>query len=286
MGAYAPLLVFFGVAGAVGLAFFAFWDRVVARIAAFTEPLRLVLERAAIRMKAEELAFIVLGAAVVPWGLLVVFLKPGILIGVLLLAGTSVLSFVGTRWWVNHRVAKRLGAFNTQLETTLRLIAGALRVGLGLRQSLVTVVSDMPEPTRLEFSRVLSQTHIGVSIYDALDQLSARMPSGEMTMFTRALRVQSQTGGNLTRVLENLADTIKQRRRLARKIRALTSEAVTTKYIITALPVAVGAFILTFEPDMRHGLLMTKVGWICLGVVLCLLSLGWWMFGRLSQLDI
>lgn len=283
---YVPVIVFFGVAGAVGLAFFAFWDRVVGRIAGLTEPLRLTLERAAIHIKAEELAFIVLAAAVIPWGLLVVFLKPNILLGAALLALTSVLAFFGTRAWVRHRVAKRLGAFNTQLETTLRLIAGALRVGLGLRQSLVTVVQDMGDPTRIEFSRALSQTHIGVSIYDALDQLCERMPSSEMTMFTKALRVQSQTGGNLTRVLENLADTIKQRRRLARKIRALTSEAVTTKYIITSLPIVVGAFILIFEQDMRHGLLMTTLGRICLGVVLFLLALGWWLFDLLSRLDI
>jgi tight adherence protein B len=286
MGAYAPLFVFFGVAGAVGLAFFAFYDRLVSRIERFTEPLRLVLERAAIRIKAEQLAFGVLIAAVVPWGLLIIFLKPSILIGLLLLLVTSGLALFGTRAWVNYRVKKRLGAFNTQLETTLRLIAGALRVGLGLRQSLVTVVSDMADPTRVEFSRVLSQTHIGVSIYDALDQLAERMPSSEMLMFTRALRVQSQTGGNLTRVLENLADTIKQRRRLARKIRALTSEAVTTKYIITGLPIGVGAFIMIFEADMRHGLLMTTVGRVCLGVVFGLLAVGWWLFDRLSQLDI
>jgi tight adherence protein B len=283
---YAPAFVFLGVAGAVALGLIAFWDRVMATIGRTIEPLRLVLERAAIRIKAEELAFIALGCAIVPWGILVLVLRPGPLIGILLLAASSVMSFFGMRAWVNFRVARRLASFNNQLETALRLVGGALRVGLGLRQALVTVVMDMPDPARMEFMRVLSQTQIGVGIYDALDQLAERMPSGEMSMFTRAVRVQSQTGGNLTRVLENLADTIKQRRRIARKIRALTSEAVTTKYIITALPVAMGVFIMTFEPDMRAGLLFTTVGQICLAVVVSLLVSGWLMFGKLSQLDI
>ena len=112
------------------------------------------------------------------------------------------------------------------------------------------------------------------------------MPSGEMSMMTRAIRIQSTTGGNLGKVLENLAETIKQRRRINRKIAALTAEAKFSKYIISALPICVGAFIMTFEPDMRTGLLFTLIGNICLGVVVGLIAIGWIVFGRLSRLDI
>ena len=286
MTALAPFIVVIGVIGAVALGFVAFWERVSAWLSQLTEPYRASLERAAIRMKAEELVFIVLIAATAPWGLAVAILRPGPVMGILMLGGTSLLAYYGTRMWINHRVAKRLGTFNNQLETVLRLISGALRVGLGLRQSLVTVVADMPDPSRVEFSRVLSQTQIGVGIYDALDQLAERMPSSEMTMLTKAVRVQSQTGGNLTHVLDNLADTIKQRRRIARKVKALTAEAVTTKYIITALPVGVGAFVISCEPGIRHGLLGTMVGWICMAIVVFLLGFGWWLFGQLSRIDV
>ncbi len=115
----------------------------------------------------------------------------------------------------------------------------------------------MPDPARVEFTRVLSQTQIGVSLYDALDALAERMPSGEMNMMARAIRLQGQTGGNLSRVLENMAGTIKERRRLAQKIRALTAEARATKWIITGLPIFVGIFVTTFESDIREGLFYT-----------------------------
>ena len=286
MAAFAPIFIFVGVAGAVAIGCIAFWDRLIAWISGHLEPYRKMLERAAIRVKAEELAFIVLGFAVVPWGISVAFLKPSPALGILMLAGTSFLSFSGTRFWIRRRVRKRLTKFDDQLEMALRLVSGALRVGLGLRQAIVSVVQDMPDPARVEFSRVLTQTQIGVSIYDALDQLAERMPSSEMLMMTRAIRVQSQSGGNLTRVLDNLADTIKQRRRIRRKIKALTAEAVTSKYIIAALPIAVGGFIMVMEPDMRDALCHTMPGWICLGVVLGLLAVGWWMFGMLIDVDI
>jgi Flp pilus assembly protein TadB len=286
MASVAPFFVLIGVAGAVAIACVAFWDRLVTYVASRTEPYRKMLERAAIPIKAEELALMVIVAAIIPWGVLTFLLKPSPFVGVLMLAGTSGLAYMGVQGYVNLKIGRRLGAFNNQLEIVLRLITGALRVGLGLRQALITVVSDMPDPARIEFSRVLSQTQIGVSIYDALDQLAERMPSSEIFMMTRAIRIQSGTGGNLGKVLENLAETIKQRRKLNRKIAALTSEAKFTKYIISALPVGVATFIMVFEPDMRDGLVFTLIGRLCLGVVIGLIVVGWIVFGRLSRLDI
>ncbi len=278
--------ILLGVAGAVVLGCIAFWNNLVAWVAVKMEPSRVLLERAAIPIKAEELAMIVIGIAVIPWILLLALIKPQPALGVLMLVGTSVMAFVGTRGYIEHRIAKRLQQFSNQLEVVLRLITGAMRVGLGLRQALLQVVSDMADPARIEFSRVLSQTQIGVSIYDALDQLSERMPSGELTMMTRSIRLNGATGGNLGKVLENLAETIKQRRKLNRKIAALTAEAKFTKYIISALPIGVGAFIMVFEPDMRAGLVGTLLGRICLAVVVGLIALGWVWFGALSRLDV
>ncbi|HEV3154091.1 MAG TPA: type II secretion system F family protein [Candidatus Baltobacteraceae bacterium] len=280
-----PLLVL-GVGGAVAYAFFSYWQKMVGVIARLIEPYRTGLEKAAIPAKSEELALAVLAFATIPWGIVMFLLRPNFVVGAATLVITSCLAFFGVRAWINVRIGKRLTEFNNQLEMALRLIAGAMRVGLGLRQALVNVVTDMPDPARVEFTRVLSQTQIGVSLYDALDALADRMPSGEMFMMARAIRLQGQTGGNLSRVLENMAGTIKERRRLAQKIRALTAEARTTKWIITGLPVFVAAFVTTFEPDIREGLFYTMIGRGCVVIVIGLLALGWWIFNKISQLDI
>ncbi|MGH3849648.1 MAG: type II secretion system F family protein [Pseudonocardiaceae bacterium] len=282
----AQLAIFFGVTTAVGIGLWAFWGRIVAYLGRFTEPYRTGLERAAIPIKSEELVIGILAASVIPWGLIMFVGRPSPLLGAALLIGLVLAAFLGCRGWINLKIAKRLNQFNNQLEIVLRLIAGAMKVGMGLRQALVMVVTDMPDPARIEFNRVLSQTTIGISIYDALDQLTLRMPSSEIIMMSRAIRLQSQTGGNLGKVLENLAETIKQRRRLERKVKALTSEAEASKYIITALPVMVGAFLLTFEPDMRAGLLFTTPGRFCAILAVILLGVGWWLFGRISRFDV
>jgi len=79
---------------------------------------------------------------------------------------------------------------------------------------------------------------------------------------------------------------IKQRRRIDRRIKSLTSESRSSRMVITALPVVVTAFILAFEPDMRAGLLGTLIGHIVLAIAGLLLTCGWFLFGHLGKIDV
>ncbi len=280
-----PYVIFLGVAGVVALVFVSLWERIVELLSPLTAGYRRDLERAGIQVKAEELVFGIIGFAVIMWGAILLLTHPNPLIGAAELLGCGVLAFYSASVWVQGRIKKRLRLFNEQLEIALRLMSSGLRVGLGLRQALTTVVQEMPEPARIEFGRVLGQTSIGVSIYDALDQLSGRMPSNELTMMAKAIRVQSQTGGNLGHVLEVLAETIKQRRKITRKVRALTSEARASGYVITALPIFVGGFILVAEPHMRGSLFGTLIGRLSLLGTFTLIAVGQLIMNRMTDFE-
>ena len=134
--------------------------------------------------------------------------------------------------------------------------------------------------------RVIGQTNIGMSMYDALDLLSERLPSNEMTMLARAIRLQSQTGGNLAKVLEQLASTIKERRRLQRKIKAITSEGRATGGIIGALPVGVGVLILATNPNMRDAMFLTQIGHYALGLAIALEGMGVYVLALMIKVDV
>jgi tight adherence protein B len=270
----------------VGFVAWRFWDAALSLIAPFAAPYRTLLERAAIRTTEKEIAFRMLAVSIVIWGLYVFYYHPDAWIGIVTLPVSFALTFYAFGIWIKSRISKRLMTFNNQLEIALRLMTSGLRAGLGLRQALVVVVSEMPDPIRIEFNRVLSQTSIGVSVYDALDMLNDRMPSAEMLMMTKAIRIQAKTGGNLGRVLETLAETIKQRRRIDRKVATLTSEARASSYVMTALPIFVGGFIMFFEPPMRDGLLGTFIGRIMLGGALGCLVLGQIVMNAMSKVEV
>ena len=286
MTTFLPYLIAALVMLGAGFVAWRFWDAAITLIAPFAAPYRTLLERAAVRTTEGEIAFRMLAVSIVVWGLYIFFYRPAAWVGIV----TMPVSFAVTFWafgiWIKSRISKRLQLFNNQLEIALRLMTSGLRAGLGLRQALVVVVSEMPDPIRIEFNRVLSQTSIGVSVYDALDMLNQRMPSSEMLMMTKAIRIQSKTGGNLGRVLETLAETIKPRRRIDRKVATLTSEARASSYVMTGLPIFIGIFIIGFQPAMRDSLLGTFLGRLMLLGSMGLLVLGQLVMNAMSKVDV
>jgi tight adherence protein B len=286
MVAVAPFAIIFGAMAAVGLLFYSFWDRITAPLSRISTMYTEDLERAAIKIHSEQIVVGILGFSISAWLMAVVILKPGIPIAALLLpimVGAAVLIF---RSFVRGRAAKRAKEFNEQLEMVLRMMSSGLRVGLGLRQALVLVTEDVADPARVEFARAVGETNIGMTLNDALEGLGRRMPSDELRMMIDAIRVQSQTGGNLAKILDHLASTIKSRREIRRKVSALTGEARAGAWVIGVLPIFVGGFVMLTQSIMRDAMIGTTIGHIGFGLFVVLEGLGVLTLRQLLQFEI
>jgi tight adherence protein B len=286
MVAVAPFAIIFGAMAAVGLLFYSFWDRITAPLSRISTMYTEDLERAAIKIHSEQIVVGILGFSISAWLMAVVILKPGIPIAALLLpimVGAAVLIF---RSFVRGRAEKRAKQFNEQLEMVLRMMSSGLRVGLGLRQALVLVTEDVADPARVEFARAVGETNIGMTLNDALEGLGRRMPSDELRMMIDAIRVQSQTGGNLAKILDHLASTIKSRREIRRKVSALTGEARAGAWVIGVLPIFVGGFVMLTQSIMRDAMIGTTIGHIGFGLFIVLEGLGVFTLRQLLQFEI
>jgi tight adherence protein B len=282
----APFAIVLGVIAAVGLAIYALWDRAAGALDRVVADFGTELDRGGIEIPPERVAAVLALAAAGLWLAAAFAVRPDPLRAALFVPVAFGVAVFGFRTWVRRRAAARQKKFAEQLELALRLIANALRVGLGMRQALVVVVDEMPEPARGEFARVLTRTNIGVSLDDALADLVRRMPSDELRMMVDAIRMQTQTGGNLGRILDHLAATIKARRQIARKVLSLTGEARMSAWVIGFLPVGVGGFIMFSQPQMRTALLGTAVGHGCLIAFVTLEVLGVFVLSRVMRLDV
>jgi tight adherence protein B len=243
------------------------------------------LDRADMSIKPEEFALAVLGAGATLWIGLVLMLHQGLLISICALPLSLAMCVLGGSLYLSMRGDRRVNKFTDQLELVLRMLSGALRVGLGLRQAIILVTEEVPDPARREFMRVIGRANIGISISDALDELAKNIPGNEMLMFARVVRVQMQTGGDLAKVLDRLAATIRDRRRIFRKMKSLTAQGRYGAYIVGGLPLVVGGFVIWTQPDMGNALLHTKVGNICLGMVAGLETLAIFVLNRILILD-
>ena len=258
----APVAIVIGTAAAAGLLFYSSWDRISAWLGGMTSFLAGDIERAGLKIHSEQIVVGTVGFSLTAWSFFIILLRPNIFLSLLVLAAFLGMALLGFRSYLRGKVKKRTNAFNEQLEMVLRMISNGLRVGLGMRQAIVLVTEELEDPARGEFLRVFGQTNIGVSLNDALDALVLRMPSEELRMMVDAIRVQSQTGGNLAKIMDHLAGTIKGRRAVTRKIKALTGEAIAGAWVLGALPVLVGGAVMLMEPDMRDSMLNTFAGHI------------------------
>jgi|SRR5579862_1299182 len=278
--------IFIGWSATAFFTFFSFWGSVnrkaTARVTTITE----LLDRAGIRMAPQEIVMTVSAGIALAWIAFVFLLKPPLILSILMLPVFTGVGVGGFYAFVKFRIQKRLDAFIEQLETALRLIASSIRVGLGIRQALALVVEELPDPSQYEFRRVIGQTNIGASVFDAMDSLAARMPCNEMLMVARVFRVQAETGGDLARILEQLADTIKGRRQVHRKINSLTAEGRMSAWVLTLIPLVLGLFIVTTQAEMGHALLYTAIGHMVIAVIAVLEVLGFLWVRKILQVDV
>jgi Flp pilus assembly protein TadB len=265
--ALVPIAVFAGVSATVFFAFFSFWSSVNERANARVRSLSDQLDRAGIRTGSQEIVLSVVSGGAIVWIAILLLLHPPLWLSLALLPAIAAVGAGGFSAYVNFAIGRRLKGFCSQLESATRLLAGGLRVGLGLRQALAMVVEELPDPARHEFRRVIGQTNLGASVYDAFDDLAERMPSHECLMLSRVFRVQSETGGDLARILDQLAETIKHRRQVTRKCDALTAEGRMSAWVLMLIPLCLGAFIAATQESMGHALLFTSVGHVVLLIV-------------------
>lgn len=285
MAALTPIaVIILGIAAAIFL-FNSSWAPISRRIERFGNSFSGDMEIVGMTMPPARLAFVALGAGMSLWVVALVTLSPPLFLGIALFIVCIGGALFYTRAYVERRKAARILMFQDQLEGSLRTIAGGLRVGLGIQQAIVMVGEQSRDPARHEFTRVIGLTNMGVSIFDAFDQLAVRMKNPETAMLARVIRVQAQTGGDLANVLENLADTIRDRRRLTRRVNAITAQGRATGWLLGLIPIAVGLFLVVAEPQLRDSSLHTPLGQTFLAASLGLDALAIFTLMRITKLD-
>jgi len=232
------------------------------------------LDLAGIRRKPSEWVLLGCCAGVFVTALLTA-LTQSLLVGVL--AGVLV-GWLGMRLFVSVRIARRRAAFADQLPDVLQLVAGSLQSGFSLPQALDAVVRDDTQPAAGEFSRALAETRIGGELEAALDRVAERMASTDLRWSVIAIRIQRSVGGNLVEVLRNTVEMMRERAKLRRHVRALSAEGRLSAYILVALPVLVGAWLMLSRRSYMRPLYTTPFGLTMLIGSIVLVVLGsFWM---------
>ncbi|MGI9392946.1 MAG: type II secretion system F family protein, partial [Parvibaculales bacterium] len=178
------------------------------------------------------------------------------------------------RWLLKTLTRRRLRAFEEKFVDAIDIIVRGVRSGLSVNQCLQIIANEMDAPVGGEFSRLMENLDLGVSVSDALKRLSERVPSAEVQFFSVVLSVQQQTGGNLAESLQNLSHVLRERRKLRSKIISISQEAKVSAGIIGALPIVVSLALYFVAPEYITVMFTTLIGQILIAAAVIWMAMG------------
>jgi len=175
------------------------------------------------------------------------FLIGGGLLGAVGLAFAA--GFGLPRWILGYLKKRREKKFLKALPDAVDVIVRGIKAGLPLFESIKVVAADAPEPLKGEFMAIIETQAIGMPLGEACARLFDRMPVPEANFFGIVIAIQQKSGGNLSEALGNLSKVLRDRKKMAEKIQAMSMEAKASAGIIGALPPIVMLLVYLTTPD-------------------------------------
>jgi tight adherence protein B len=252
-----------------------------AKAQGFSEKLDAQLEAAGSNLRSGE--FVV---ATVGGGLLGAVLGAAMLRNLMLAGVIGIVGALGPTVVLRMSLGKRSDKMREQLPDVLTIMASSLRAGHSFLQALDTVAREIPAPAQVEFQRLVAEIRLGRPAEDALEALADRVGSADFRWAVLAVNIQREVGGNLAEILDNVADTLRERAMMRRQIKVLTAEGRLSAWVLAILPFAIALYMFAVNPEYISLLVTTQVGLIMLGTGGVLMILGILWMRKIVDIDV
>ncbi|MCK4532164.1 type II secretion system F family protein [bacterium] len=222
-----------------------------------------------IKVKEKQMGlFLILGMLMI--GVFVYFMTKNIVLAVFAVAGSVVLP----RLFVKFAKAKHSKKFDEQLVEALILLSNSLKAGLDLTQGMQLIVRDMPAPISDEFKLVLQETNIGSPLEASLENLANRINSELVRFIVTAIVIQRESGGDITKILDQVVRSIRDNHSLMRKVQVLTAQGILESGVSFVLPWGLAVALSIMKPGFLNPLFHHPIG-----VIILLAATGWQIIG-------
>ncbi len=178
---------------------------------------------------------------------------------------------------------KRFDKFEELFPDAMDFLARSVRAGHAFTSGLEMIAQEMDEPLAGEFRRVFEQQNLGMPIKEALQNLVVRMPLPDVQIFTTALIIQRETGGNLAEILDNLSLVMRERFKMTRYIRTVTAQGRLSRTILMALPPGLLAYMYMVNRPYTQLLFTNPSLRIALYVAIILQVIGFFWIKKIIQ---
>jgi tight adherence protein B len=189
------------------------------------------------------------------------------------------------RWMLSYLKKRREANFLKALPDAVDVIVRGIKAGLPLFESIKVVAADAPEPLKSEFLAIIETQAIGMPLGEACARLFERMPVPEANFFGIVIAIQQKSGGNLSEALGNLSKVLRDRKKMAEKIQAMSMEAKASAGIIGSLPPIVMLLVYLSTPQYISLLWTHPTGQLMLVGCVIWMSIGIFVMKRMINFD-
>jgi tight adherence protein B len=189
------------------------------------------------------------------------------------------------RWLLNFLKKRREKKFLAALPDAVDVIVRGIKAGLPLFESIKVVAADAPQPLKGEFLSIIETQAIGMPLGEACTRLYERMPLPEANFFGIVIAIQQKSGGNLAEALGNLSKVLRDRKKMAEKIQAMSMEAKASAGIIGSLPPIVMFLVYLTTPSYISLLWTHPTGQLMLAGCVLWMSMGIFVMKKMINFD-
>ncbi len=231
------------------------------------------LQRAGIVMPLASFVVLLGCVGVVAFGVGMVLLG-SVLVGLLFAVAVPIVAKI----WLSWRTGRVYRKFADQLPQALQLMAASLRAGHGFDRVLDAVAREIDSPLGPELARAANEARLGRDMVAALEDVAARMHSDDFKWVAAAISAQRETGGNLNEILDQVAETIRERQHVRMQVMALSAEGRLSAVILMLLPVGIGGYYALVSGETMTTFVDSGIGKLLLaGSLVAYVLGGLWM---------
>ena len=126
---------------------------------------------------------------------------------------------------------------------------------------------------------------LGISEEDALKNLLSRVDSEDLRLIVNVILIQKDIGGNLSEVLDNISETIREREKIKNELKTLTAQGRLSGIILMLIPIFLGVTIYLFNKEYILLLFTTSIGLIMVAAAVLSELLGLLMIRKIINID-
>jgi tight adherence protein B len=198
-----------------------------------------------------------------------------------LLLGLCVLPLV-----LRYKRSARLYKFEEMFPEALDLLSRSIRAGHAFSAGMKMVAEELGEPVGPEFRKAFDEQNFGLPLKESLDNLSIRIPILDVRFFATAVLIQRETGGNLSEILDNLANVVRERFKIRRQIRTHTAHGRFTGYVLMALPAFLGLALSFINPEHMNRLFEEPIGQMMIVTSIIMQAIGYVWIKQVVKIEV